>query len=274
VTTNIIKWISFLTFLVLYPAGCAKNEEIIRPGENDIKILFIGSSYFDYNDMPGMIKSFAESSGKKVYIERDIINGTYLDDHASSSVTDKKIKEYKWDYVLLQDACTNIGYPDNQHLIFPPYEKHDIHAAIKTLTEKIRQNNIDSKVILMMPWAFEDGALWLKGQTDTYTDMQIKVYDNTIKWANEFDIEIAPVGWAWEKVLEQNTQLHYLYMSDYNHPNIMGSYLSAAVFYCAIFKENVAGNSFISSIEGSKAIYFQRIASSVVLDSLKLWNIK
>lgn len=65
-------------------------------------ILFIGSSYFNYNNLPGLFENLALCSGKEVYVDHHGGNGLYLDDHASSSATESKINEQDWDYVVLQ----------------------------------------------------------------------------------------------------------------------------------------------------------------------------
>ena len=89
--------------------------------ENPIEILFIGSSYFFYNNLPSLFENLVISSGKEVYIDQQIINGLYLDHHASSSATESKINELKWDYVILQGVGSNMAYPDyfTDHPVYP-----------------------------------------------------------------------------------------------------------------------------------------------------------
>jgi len=55
----------------------------------------------------------------------------------------------------------------------------------------------DTKIIYCLPWAYEDGMTWYEDWTDTYADMQDKIYNNTILFSNEIGFLIAPVGWAW-----------------------------------------------------------------------------
>ena len=66
-----------------------------------------------------------------------------------------------------------------------------------------------------MPWAFEDGMVWYNGWTDDYFDMQQIIYDKTLQMADNIDFIIAPVGWAFKPVMEENNSLHYLYLSDF-----------------------------------------------------------
>ena len=238
------------------------------------KILFIGSSYFNYNNLPDMLKNLAETVEKEVFIDRSTKNGTYLDCHCTNPITEQKINEQEWDYVLLQGVCTNCGYPETYHQIFPPYEEHPLKPSLEILYQKIKANCESTKIVYCMPWAFEDGTLWLPGGTDSYFDMQQKIYNNTIKFADEIGLVIAPVGWAWNEVLKTKIkQLHYLHLSDYNHPSKRGSYLTACVLYATIFKEELKEINFFADLSEDEAKYFQSVASEIVLNNLELWNI-
>lgn len=238
------------------------------------KILFIGSSYFNYYNLPDMFKNLAEAEEKKVLIDRSTKNGTYLEYHSTNPTTEQKINEQKWDYVLLQGVCTNCGYPDTHHQIFPPHQSHPLKPALETLYQKIKANCESTKVVYCMPWAFEDGTLWLEGGSDTYFDMQQKIYNNALKFANEIGLVIAPVGWVWNEVLKTKIkQLHYLHLSDYNHPSKRGSYLTACVIYATIFREELKEVNYFVGLPENEAIYFQSVASEIVLNNLSLWNI-
>ncbi|MCU0645762.1 MAG: hypothetical protein MUC94_16075 [bacterium] len=247
-----------------------------QPVEAEVfKILFIGSSYFSYNNLPEMFNNLAEAGGKKVFIDTQIKNGTYLDYHSTNPATEQKINQAKWDYVLLQGVCTNCGYPETHQLIFPPYQAHPLKPALELLYQKIKANCESTKVVYCMPWAFEDGTLWLPGGTDTYFTMQKKIYDNAIKYADEIGLVIAPVGWAWNEVLKTKIkELHYLHLSDYNHPSIRGSYLTACVLYATIFQESAVNLAYYSSLPEDEAKYFQSVASEIVLKNSELWHIK
>ena len=238
------------------------------------KILFIGSSYFNYNNLPEMFKNLAEAGEKKVLIDGSIRNGTYLDFHATYSGTEEKINQDKWNYVLLQGVCTNCGYPETHQVIFPPYQSHPLKPALESLYQKIKTNYDSTKVVYCMPWAFEDGTLWLQGGSDTYFDMQQKIYNTTISYANEIGLVIAPVGWTWNEVLKiKIKELHYLHMSDYNHPSQKGSYLTACVLYSTIFQEECKDIDFYANLSEEEAKYFQSVASEIVLNNSVLWNI-
>ena len=240
--------------------------EILKYVES-YKILFIGSSYFNYNNLPDLFENLAISSGKEIYIDQYGRNGLYLDDHASSSATESKINEHDWDYIILQGVGSLMAYPDY-------FTDHPVYPALETLRDKIHQNCESTKMVFCLPWAFEDGMTWYQDWTDTYEDMQIKIFENTLQYSDEIGFEIAPVGWSWYMVLEEkNYPLHYLHISDWNHPSLKGSYLMACVIFSTVFLESSVDIPYYDGLPEEEGSYFQTVASHTVLDNLSLWNI-
>ena len=231
------------------------------------EILFIGSSYFVYNDLPELVRELSEDMGKTVTIDAEMRSGLYLDDHANLASTEAKINERDWDYIILQGVGRIVAYPDS----FP--DDHPVYPALVTLKDKIMANCEATKIIFQMPWAFEDGMIWVDGWTDEYPQMQQKIYNNTLAYSDSIGFIISPVGWAWNTVLyEQNYPLHYLHLSDWNHPSLRGSYLMACVIYSTIFQESIVGTVYSAGLPKDEASYFQSVGSSMVMDSLELWN--
>ncbi|MCD4795292.1 MAG: T9SS type A sorting domain-containing protein [Bacteroidales bacterium] len=238
-----------------------------KNNQDTVEILLIGSSYFNYNNLQNLVKNLADSSGIKIFIEMHGNNGLYLSDHAVSSSTEAKINERDWDYIVLQGVGSLVAYPDS-------FTDHPVYPALITLRDKIYSNCESTKMVFCMPWAFEDGMTWYQNWTDTYEDMQIHIYNNTLQYSDEIGFEIAPVGWVWYAVLEEyNYPLHYLHMSDWNHPSLKGSYLMACVIYSVVFQESTVGIPYHGGISEEEADYFQAVASDIVLNNLELWNI-
>lgn len=182
-------------------------------------------------------------------------------------MTETKINERNWDYVILQGVGSLMAYPDY-------YTHHPVYPALLSLKNKIHTNCASTQIVFCLPWAYEDGMTWVEGWTDTYEDMQIIIYNKTIEYSNSIGFTIAPVGWAWYKVLDdKNYPLHYLHMSDWNHPSLKGSYLMACVIYSTIFQESTDNISYYSDLSSDDAKYFQSIGSNTVLDDIDLWNI-
>jgi len=271
-STSLIKILILVISVNIFCSSFSTNYSN-QVEDADIHILLIGSSYFSYNNLPSLVRKLTQAEEKKVFIDYRIRNGTYLDFHASDQTTEAKIKQSPWDYVILQGCGSNAGYPDTHHLIFPPYVRHPLRSSLETLKQKILNNNDSTKIVYCLPWAFEDGTTWIQGQNDSYEDMQKKIYDNVTSLVNELDIMTAPVGWAWYKVLQDSSKLHYLHRSDWNHPSLRGSYLMACVIYSTLYLDSLGDANYYAGLPKDEALYFQKVASQTVLDDPEVWNL-
>jgi len=266
-TLILLKKISLIILITGVGLNSGKLSANPTVNQDSTEILLIGSSYFNFNDLAGLLEGLADSSNTDLYIEMHGQNGLYLSDHASSPETEAKINERDWDHVVLQGCGILMAYPED-------FTDHPVYPALITLRDKIYANCESTRMVFCMPWAFEDGMTWYQGWTDTFEDMQIHIYDNTLQYSDEIGFEIAPVGWAWYAVLEEyDYPLHYLHMNDWNHPSLKGSYLMACVIYSAVFQESTVNNPFHSTISEEEADFFQVVASDTVLNNLERWNI-
>ena len=269
---------SLLLFLALFSTtACGilgpDEPDFGKPQAGELKVLFIGSSYLAVNDLPGIFQGMAEAAGKEVFVARRVQSGFYLDFFAQDAATTQAIRNQKWDYVILSGGCQTAGYPDTHHLIRGDWGYHDPFSALTELKRKVTKNHQGTVLIYMMPWAFEDGMTWIPGQTDDYFAMQGKIRKNALAWANSIDLGLAPVGMAWEEVMEWDIPAHYLHMSDWNHPNLRGSYLSAATVFSTVFQESSDDVDYRRGLSQTEAEALRRVGSETVLDSLALWNI-
>jgi hypothetical protein len=256
-------------------SGCS-DEDPARPVDTEVpptKVLFLGSSYFAYNDLPGMFETLSQSAGRDVTVDHNYIIMGFLDDHSVSLESEALIESEQWDYVILQGAASTMGYPKAHHYIFPPYERHDVELALVTLRQKIKANYSKTEMVYCMPWAFEDGMTWLDGYDDTYFELQQRIYDNTLRFSDQIPFVTAPVGWAWNTIMTSHTEPHYLFRSDFNHPSRRGTFVMACVIYSTIFKRSTAGIPYNAGYSEDEAAYLRGVASDTVLDSLDLWNI-
>jgi hypothetical protein len=153
----------------------------------------------------------------------------------------------------------------------PGLSFHDDFAALQTLQAEAAAHCASTVTVFEMPWAFEDGLTWIEGQTDTYFDMQQLAYDYTMAWADSLGLTVAPVGWAFRRIMLDEPPLHYLFEEDYNHPSVRGSYLMACVFYGILFGEPSHGLAFHAGLEPDEAHYLQEGADEVVFDPAAPW---
>jgi len=258
----------FIALTALFISSCSIGKQITQE-ENyaDISILFIGSSYFVYNNLPDIFEQLTNDVNKNVSIYSCMSNGLFLADHAEKQKTEDMINQEDWDFIVLQGVGSLMAYPDK-------ITHHPIKPALIKLQEKIYSNSNSTKIVYCLPWAFEDGMTWLEGWTDNYSDMQLKIKNNTLEYAEEIGFDIAPVGVAWHTVLQdQNYPLHYLHLSDWNHPSMRGSYLMACTIYATLYQESLEDVKYYAGLPENETSYFQTVASRTVINNLELWNL-
>lgn len=243
------------------------------PNEEDLRILFIGSSYLAVNNLPGLFAGMAQAGGKEVFAAKRVQSGYYLDYFALDATTTQAIEDREWDYVILSGGCQTAAYPNTHHIIKEGWGHHDPFPALKSFRQKVSASNPDAVLVYIMPWAFEDGMTWIPGQTDDYFAMQESIRTNALAWADSLDLVVAPVGMAWKAIMEQEVPEHYLHEGDWNHPNPRGSFLSAATLYATVFRESAEDLDFEWILDAAEARTFREVGSETVLDSLALWHI-
>ena len=258
-----------LFFGICFPVDSYSGN---KNNESICSILFIGNSITGFNSMPKMVETLSASAGKTVYVDAVLRYGVSIVEICKYESTIQKLYEKAWDYVVIQGDIHNTAFPETHHIIMPwvPYES--IPELLREMKEKIIQINASTKILFFMPWAYEDGMTWIPGQTDTYETMQVKIKDSAVMFGQDCQIMVAPVGWAWYQVYNDRGVAD-LFMSDFVHATLKGSYLAACVFYSTIFLESCEGISYYAGLSQTDAEYFQFVASSVVLDNLKLWNL-
>ena len=235
-----IKTINSIVIFIMILSGsigyCQQNYSIDK--SDTCKILFIGNSFTGYNDMPGIVRELAITSKKSIFEDCFLRYGKCLYDISQMSQVKKQIKQQKWDYVVLQDGPHNAAYPDSYQSLIPYAPYSPLPLTLKIIRDMALANCESTRIVYFMPWAFKDGITWIMGQTDTYQEMQKKIYNNAIKFADELKLIIAPIGWAWYRVIQERPEIDQ-FNPDWSHASQEGSYLAACVFYVTFFQEQL-----------------------------------
>lgn len=195
-----------------------------------LRILFIGNSYSF--QIPKVLEKLAKSEGKNIEVQQVTKGGWTLGKHAAAAGTLAKIKEGKWDVIVLQEQSQLPAFPEDQRsqLMYP---------AVKTLATAAR--DAGAQPVLFLTWGRKSGDTQNAAQfpNDTYAAMQqrlTKGYENAAKHAGE--IAIIPVGEVWSEAGKQGKGEN-LYTKDGSHPAKSGNYLGACVFYSCLYGELV-----------------------------------
>ena len=85
------------------------------------KVLFLGNSYTQYNNLPSLVAQSATSTNDVLIHDSNLIGGYSLEQHATNQTSLSKINGNQWDYVVLQDQSQKPAFPINyvNTFVFP-----------------------------------------------------------------------------------------------------------------------------------------------------------
>jgi hypothetical protein len=233
--------------------------------QDTTQVLFIGNSYTQVNDLPTLFSELALSKGKHPFVGTKANGGFTFQNHVNDPATFIKIKEKKWNYVVLQAQSQEPSFPYSQVTTATlPFAK--------ILSDSIYANNYCSQPLYYMTWGRQNGdQQW--DSINTFYKMNDRLRAGYMRFMEASEASVAPVGIAWKYVRDTYPAIN-LYSSDGSHPSLEGSYLAACVFYASIYRESPVNASFYSTVVPATAQLLQQAAAMVVLDSLSTWKLR
>ena len=243
------------------PIALPATQPASAPAGPAVRVLFIGNSLTHANDMPSMVAELAKAGGINMQYDQHTPGGSMLVDHAANPQALAKIDRGTWDFVVMQEQGQWPAFPDWQ-------VQRDTDPPARALRERIKRANPRATVVLYMTMARRNGdprnaASIPVPELATYAGMQTRINRTYARLGRELGATVVPVGRAWEMVRRARPSLD-LY-SDEFHPNFMGSYLAACVFYATLFRRNPVGLSYTGGLDQSTVRYLQRVARDVAL---------
>ena len=231
------------------------KDQVQRPVNNSdpVRVLFVGNSYTKYNNLRGLFAALAKAGGKNAIAGEHIIMGSQLSQHLPK-MEQKKFLERGWDYVVLQEQSLipAIDQLRNEKML----------PVTRELDKRIRSNG--GQTVLFLTWGRRDGAARYDEELADYSSLQARITAGIEAIGKELDVDIAPVGKAWEQVIQRDKDFP-LWDKDGSHPAPAGSYLAACVFYAQIFDQSPEGLAFHYELSEKDATYLQNVAANTVL---------
>src|SRR6185295_620584 len=181
-----------------------------------MNVLFIGNSFTARNNVPGLVARLAESRGKQLLHRLISAGGASLRMHWNKGDAQKAIQHTRYDYVVLQEQST-----------LPIKNPQRMHENIRLFDKEIKDSG--AKTALYLTWARQNVPETQKAITDAYCEI-----------GAELGAVIVPAGVAWENFIRKHNQ-PVLHDQDKSHPTLAGSYLSACVFFAALFHDSPVG---------------------------------
>jgi hypothetical protein len=236
-------------------------QGVANAEDQPLKVLFIGNSYTRVNDLPSMIVGLAEAAGgRRIETDEHLPGGRTLEKHLSEKKAIEKIRQKKWDVVVLQEQSLR-----------PIIDRDRMFQDARLFHEEVKKQG--ARTVFYLTWArqnvpeMQEGAdpatsqsyaramhemmcLGLKRSVDS-VDFEAWCRQNKtglarglngayFDIARELHAELAPVGVAWKTALAADKNL-VLHRSDKSHPNPTGTYLAACVFYATLLGKSPVG---------------------------------
>ena len=175
-----------------------------------VRILFIGNSLTGTNELPATVCRLAKIAGKEASCDSITRNGYSLYDHLAEGEAAKRIREGRFDIVVLQQG------PSAR-----PESRVELRQSAAAFDELIRAAGARPALYAVWPAAQHDFNF-----EDTNLSYAIA--------ADDIDALLFPVGTTWLRAWQKDRNLK-LYGADGFHPSPAGSYLAALVIYRGIF---------------------------------------
>lgn len=215
-----------------------------------------------------MVANVALSLGDTLIFDSNTPGGYTLQGHSTNAVSQAKIAQGRWDYVVLQEQSQLPSFPWGQYTTLSlPYAD--------SLCRQIRATDSCAIPLFYMTWGRKNGDqsnCAVNPPVCTYAGMQHLLRDRYVLMADTNHAQVAPVGAVWRE-LRANTPNIELYQSDESHPSLEGSYLAACTFYASIFHKSPVGAAPAPTMWAMDAIAIQQQADATVFDSLNVWMI-
>ncbi len=236
-----------------------------RAGAQETKVLFLGNSYTNVNNLPALFANLAQAAGHAVTTDKNTPGGNTLgapqssgSPHRSNQVSLTKIAANDWDVVVLQEQS---------YLPTIPYTRDQfMRPGAQSLANSIAANDPAIRVMLFSTWGRRDGGSFCYGtycqsfaDFDAMQDALSAAYGDV---AASIGAEVAMVGEAWRRARALDPTL-VLHSADGSHPSLAGSYLAACVFFAQIYDESPIGLAFDAGLDPTQAAFLQEVANSI-----------
>jgi hypothetical protein len=190
-----------------------------KKSHKPINLLFIGNSFTQRNNLPGLLAEIAAAGGTRVTHELISVGGASLRTHWNAGHAAKAISIGKYDYVVLQEQST-----------LPVKNAQRMAENVRLFDAAIKAAG--AKTVLYMTWARKHAPEAQPLIANAYNSI-----------GEELGAIVVPVGLVWQKFRAKH-EIPELYHRDESHPTLAGSYLAACVFLKALLNADPVGIDF------------------------------
>lgn len=227
------------------------------------KVLFVGNSYTEVNNLPDLVEKVAKSTGRSLSHTANTPGGCTFSQHCTNqSMT--LIQQGGWDFVVLQEQSQFPSFPQSQveSQCFP-------YAQI--LANAV--HSVGARPMFYMTWGRRDGDqqnAQVFPVLGTYEGMDSMLYERYMDMAVRNEASVCPVGRVWRHLRANRPDIE-LYQSDGSHPSMAGSYAAACSFFVMLFHADPAEITFEAELDPAVAEAVRQAVRTVVYDHYDRW---
>jgi hypothetical protein len=238
-------------------------------GQDKLSALFIGNSYTAVNNLHLLVNNLTTCAGKTLIIDSHLVGGYTIIDHFTDKNTLAKIKKGNWNYVVIQEQSQIPSISRSRDNWMYPY--------LTLLKDTIQRYNPCAKIITYMTWGRRFGGQQCSDGCSpnfvNFNQMQDSITKSYLEISKKLNIQCAPVGMVWQKILKDTTLV--LHQGDNSHSNTIGSYTAACTIFSSIWKKSASGLTFTTTGVTSKlAKYLQSASDRIISSSTFDWSLK
>ena len=256
-----VLWLSLLLMATLSGDLFAqtKPKRTQLDGSPPGSILWVGNSFFYYNNsMHNYLGALVRSGLNVPHRSTSVtISGSGFDWHDMESyfrpdaigkysfVGDNEVRFNKLDKLfeaVIMSDCSQCPVHPKLKSVF--------HDQAKKQADIVRKHG--AQPIFLMTWAYKDKP-----------EMTAQLAEEYTRAGNANDALVIPSGLAFAKAISKRPDLEF-YQPDKRHPSMIGTYLSAATAYAAIYRKSPVGNQYTHGIDADTVKFLQTIAWETV----------
>lgn len=230
------------------------------------RVLWIGNSYTEVNDLPSLTSDIARSMGDTMKYSSNTPGGCTFEQHCSNASM-SLICQGGWDVVVLQEQSQLPSFPQQQVEV-------ECFPFAEALVDSFYAHNPDGEAMFYMTWGRKNGdkqnAMYFP-VLGTYEGMDSMLYERYMQMAADNDASVSPVGRVW-RYLRTNEDWLELYAGDGSHPSLAGSYAAACTFYTMLFGNDPSLITECCGVDSKAASAIRNAVKIVVFDNMSQWQ--
>jgi hypothetical protein len=247
-----MSWL--VAFLMLGTVALAEEPQ---------RVLFIGNSYTGVNKLPDVFLEVVKGSSRPApFVKSSTPGGRTLKQHLGIAGSMKLVDEGDWDVVVLQGQSQEPAIAEADEAV----RKEFLESAAE-LCRRVRAKSPKAKIYFYETWA-RHADYWKATKKGPDVGANPKEMQTRLrKWygivAKDNGATFVPCGDAWELNYASAAPVR-LHTADYSHPEFVGTYLNALIFFGKIYDVKAPAPIWSGKLDEAQAKLMQGLAARVL----------